>query len=415
MLIQFLKLNLNQTENFNNDDSSPSIMISMPQSKERLFRTSIMPRRIFSLSGSAVIITIIIMLSGACLCAEPESSNLSDNCSAYQSLGDNISNGICPSDNFHSIASLEEMLRGQSKLLTSFDDLLRRTPTTVDQKIVFVNSFEDLLRRQSALLSEFDDILNMKWNEMNCEEQGAFLHSFEDLIEREYTLLGKFEAINEQGWLEYDSKNKIKLLSSFEDLLRRQSQLIKNYEDLYKRTYGGISIEKSVDKNVAYRGDTITYNYIITNEYAAQSISDISIIDDVLGPIASNFTLGPLETRYFSKSVILRGDACNKAIVTGINSEGKPIKEESNMVCVKFIRANKNYDSIRSGNQNSMAWGSDPPSSTNVLEIDKTQKSDNNDLHELSNTEDIAVGNQNSVSTVKGNSNNHVKISSTQE
>jgi uncharacterized repeat protein (TIGR01451 family) len=392
-------------------------MISIPWPKGVLCRTPIIPRRIFRLSGSAVITIIIIILFGLCLggIAKPDSCNLSSNCSAYPGLGNNVSSGTCPSDDFHSVAGLEELIRDQSRLLMSFDDLLLKTPTTVNQKIVFLGSFEDLVRRQSMLISEFDDILKMSWKDMDCEEQGAFLRSFEDLTERNYVILGKFENVTEQGWLEYDSKNKTKLLASYEDLVRRQSQLIKNYEDLYKRTYDGISIEKSVDKNVAHLGDTLTYNYIVTNEYTTQSISNISIIDDVLGQIASNVTLDPLETRYFSKSTALRGDSCNKAIVTGVSSNGKPLREESNIVCVNFMRDNRNYASVRSGNQNSIALGSDPKASANVLEIDKNQKSNNDDLHELSNTENIELGSQNSLSTAKGNSNNQIRISSSQE
>jgi len=46
------------------------------------------------------------------------------------------------------LSSLEELLRGEAQLFSSFEILLNRTNTTIDEKLIFLDSFEDLLRRQ---------------------------------------------------------------------------------------------------------------------------------------------------------------------------------------------------------------------------------------------------------------------------
>ena len=93
-----------------------------------------------------------------------------------------------PAKDMKFLDSLEDLLKQQSNLLTNFEYLLHRTPTTSEEKTEFFYSFEDLLRRQANLLSKFEDFLKIRWDCMNIEEQEKFLNSFEDLVEERQCL-----------------------------------------------------------------------------------------------------------------------------------------------------------------------------------------------------------------------------------
>jgi plastocyanin len=92
-----------------------------------------------------------------------------------------------------------------------------------------------------------------------------------------------------------------------------------------------IEVTKSVDKNIASAGDTITYTYTITNTDNV-TISNISLNDDKLGPIISdNITLAPGEnitataTYTVSEEDLEQGSIVNIATATGTDPEDKTV------------------------------------------------------------------------------------------
>jgi plastocyanin len=92
-----------------------------------------------------------------------------------------------------------------------------------------------------------------------------------------------------------------------------------------------IEVTKSVDKNIASAGDTITYTYTITNTDNV-TISNISLDDDKLGPIISdNITLAPGEnitataTYTVSEEDLEQGSIVNIATATGTDPEDKTV------------------------------------------------------------------------------------------
>jgi len=308
----------------------------------------------------------------------------------------------------------EILLRNQSELVTSFDYMLHHLPTTVDEKFAFLESFEDLLRRQAILLSSFEDLLKMKWSYFDQERQENFLASFEDLIQREMVLLGSFEGLTNESMCLFTPQEQSRLLDSFEDLLRREAQLLKSYEELYKMTYGGISIDKSVDKLVVSKGDSVTYSYVVKNWFK-EPVTKLVVIDDRLGIIAENITLGPGEFATFTKNATIEGSTCNIAMVMGEDPAGMMISDQSNIVCVKVIVVGVNYDEINMGNQTAISFGADPPVAKNKFEVVKEQKTSCSETFVLYNIEKINAGDQVSQAHGNGQSSNEGRIIVKQE
>ncbi|MGV8174906.1 MAG: hypothetical protein ACP5OU_04325, partial [Methanothrix sp.] len=93
------------------------------------------------------------------LAAIQPASALALNGNTQESLVDALySEYNCSSAN-DPLSSLEELLRGEAQLLSSFGVLLNKTNTTVNETIIFLDSFEDLLRRQTVLYSGFESLL----------------------------------------------------------------------------------------------------------------------------------------------------------------------------------------------------------------------------------------------------------------
>lgn len=235
---------------------------------------------------------------------------------------------------YSALDSLETLLREESDLLLSFEYLLHVTPKTPETRMEFLISFEDLLRRQAILFKGFEDLLKLHWDGMGVDEQEKFLASFEDLLDREVILFNSFKELFTQSWGDLNAEEQTRLVRSFEDLLRRQSDLIKSYEDLLKKKRGGISIEKRADKTTISSGETVTYTYIIRSYYEDKTITDIFIEDDQLGIIVNGVQLGPMETKSFTKTVVLTRSTCNTAKVMGRGRDGKIVSDRSNEVCV---------------------------------------------------------------------------------
>ncbi len=310
------------------------------------------------------------------------------------------------------IASLENLLRSEAQLLSSFEEQLRNTNTTLNETISFLDSFEDLLRRQSVLYSGFESILKSQWYRMNCDEQKKFLESFEDLLHRETILFASFANHTQESWEVLPREQQVKLTASFEDLLRRQTNLLKGFEDLYKMTNGGLTLEKYADKSCIRPGDTVTYRFVVKNWYN-QSITKVRIVDDHLGNIAQNFTLGPGEERTFSKKTVLVGATCNTARAYGEGPCGELLIDDSNTVCINLlILTGSNLDTVVVGRQYAFSSGSDPPVASNAVEIKKNQKIN---CQKQNNTEHIRLGDQKAAGIATGQSSNEIKIVTNQE
>ncbi len=221
------------------------------------------------------------------------------------------------------LSSLEDLLRGQAQLLTAFSILLDKTNRTTNESIVFLDSFEDLLRRQATLYSGFESLLKSQWYNLDCEQQKIFLDSFEDLLHREVRLYARFNGSLEQIWLSLPGEEKVKLLASFEDLLRRQADLFKSFEELYMMSQGGLTVEKAANKSCICRpGEAVEYSFTVKNWYN-QTIKNVSIVDDHLGMIVENLTLGPYEVKTFYKIAHLEGTTCNTARAYGEGTCGE--------------------------------------------------------------------------------------------
>ena len=273
------------------------------------------------------------------------------------------------------LSSLEELLRGQAQLLTAFSILLDKTNRTTNESIVFLDSFEDLLRRQATLYSGFESLLKSQWYNLDCEQQRIFLDSFEDLLHREVRLYARFNGSLEQIWLSLPGEEKVKLLASFEDLLRRQADLFRSFEELYMMSQGGLTVEKAVNKSCICRpGEAVEYSFTVKNWYN-QTITNISILDDHLGKIVGNVTLGPHEERTFYKIAFLSGSTCNTARAYGEGPCGERLFDESNTICVTLCPiSGNNTASLVVGRQIAFTSGSDPPVALNNLELKKSQK-----------------------------------------
>lgn len=231
------------------------------------------------------------------------------------------------------IQSLEDLLRSQAGLLSSFEFLMHQTPTNLTDNMMFLDSFEDLLRRQAVLFDGFEAMLKLKWCYMEKEDQHTFLASFEDLLKRETYLLHRFKMHLKEDWCKFPPENKTRFLASFEDLLRRQCNLFKSYEELFLMKCGGITIEKFVDRPLVDPGEEVTYTYVIRNYYPLP-VYDIFVTDDKLGDLTRNLSLQPMESTSFNVTTEIYEDTCNLAKVMGKTSTGIVVEDQSNLVCV---------------------------------------------------------------------------------
>lgn len=231
------------------------------------------------------------------------------------------------------IQSLEDLLRSQAGLLSSFEFLMHQTPTNLTDTLMFLDSFEDLLRRQAVLFDGFEAMLKLKWCSMEKEDQQTFLASFEDLLKRQAYLLHRFKLHLKEDWCKFPPENKTRFLASFEDLLRRQCNLFKSYEELFLMKCGGITIEKFVDRPLVDPGEEVTYTYVIRNYYPL-AVYDIFVSDDKLGDLTRNLSLQPGESTSFNVTTELYEDTCNLATVMGKTSTGVVVEDQSNLVCV---------------------------------------------------------------------------------
>jgi uncharacterized repeat protein (TIGR01451 family) len=81
-----------------------------------------------------------------------------------------------------------------------------------------------------------------------------------------------------------------------------------------------LQITKIADKAYAKAGETINYIFILKNNSETLSITDITLLDDVLGDLTSLVdpdTLTAGETRIINKEYVITATTKNTAIVSG--------------------------------------------------------------------------------------------------
>jgi hypothetical protein len=228
-----------------------------------------------------------------------------------------------------SMSSYEDLLRSQTLLIESFENLLKNTTLNSSMSYMFLNSFDDLARREQDGICSFEDLVSRQWTDICFLQQVELTKSFEDLLRREAIilssnedllkrgfcklnpgqkkeLLGRFEARLKseaallkkfEDWLHYQQMIEenpklydtwMAFLSSFEDLIRRQSNLLDSFETLMKidcnSTY--IHLTKSADP-LDVRGSNVTYTYNVTATDSGFDVKDIIVKDSLWGEVGT--------------------------------------------------------------------------------------------------------------------------------
>ena len=138
---------------------------------------------------------------------------------------------------------------------------------------------------------------------------------------------------------------------------------------------GGLTVEKAVNRTCICRpGDAVEYSYVVKNWYN-QTITNVRIVDDHLGVIVGNVSLGPHEENTFHRIACLSGSTCNTARAYGEGPCGERLYDESNTICVTLcLISGNNSARLVVGRQIAFTSGSDPPMALNNLELKKSQK-----------------------------------------
>jgi hypothetical protein len=243
--------------------------------------------------------------------------------------------GSCQAATYESMKSYEDLLRSQTLLIGSFENLLKNSTLVSGDNnyhYKFLDSFDDLAMREQLGLNSFEDLVSRNWSTLSTSEKISLTQSFEDLIRREATilssnedllkrsycnlndtqkqdLLDRFEArlkyevnlytkfedwLHFQQTIENEAKLKptwIRFLDSFEDLIRRQARLLDSFEMLLKIRCDNryLTLTKTVVGNDNF------YSYTVTagTDTAATGVkvANVSINDSLMGFVAQGITL----------------------------------------------------------------------------------------------------------------------------
>jgi uncharacterized repeat protein (TIGR01451 family) len=90
-----------------------------------------------------------------------------------------------------------------------------------------------------------------------------------------------------------------------------------------------IQVVKTVDDDSPTAGQTVTYTYVVTNT-GDTTLSDVSVVDDVLGAIGTVGTLAPGASATLTKAVVVTIDtpSRNVALATGTDVLGKKVTDD---------------------------------------------------------------------------------------
>ena len=277
-----------------------------------------------------------------------------------------------------SLSAYENMIRDRAVFLEKFEIRLKNSWQNLNkvQRIYITKCLEKMLRSQSMLIYDFQSQLKKKFCSFPIRSRNKFLDSQRDLLERQANLLLGFEGLlhNLQDIEDYQ---KVEFLASFEDLIRRQAILLDIYEAFLKVKCDILKINKHVSGCGYYRPcENATYVYEVINTCNC-TVEGIRIVDDKLGIIADDISLGPHEKKHFSKTAPLNFSsgktACNIAQVWGNISNNFIVMSQSNEVCVKIVSPTVTNDSLKLGNQKAIAIATDPAKAENNIAIVKNQ------------------------------------------
>ncbi len=241
--------------------------------------------------------------------------------------------GSCHAATYDSMKSYEDLLRSQTILIGSFENLLKNSTLQYDElnyHYQFLDSFDDLAMREQLGLNSFEDLVSRNWSNLSVPEKISLTQSFEDLIRREATVLSSNEDLLKRGYCSLDSTQKQELLDrfearlkyevilytkfedwlhyqqtiendpalketwvdfldSFEDLIRRQARLLDSFEMLLKIRCDSIYL--GLTKTIV----DDTYNYTVTagpdTAATGVKVANVSINDSLMGFIAQGITL----------------------------------------------------------------------------------------------------------------------------
>jgi len=301
--------------------------------------------------------------------------------------------GLASAAEYDSMASYEDLLRSQTVLIGSFENLLKNTTLNDSMSYQFLDSFDDLAARQQRGLYSFEDVVSFNWTDLDTQQRINLTSSFEDLIRREAIilesnedllkrsfcilqnpdqkkdLLDRFEARLKyevvlyekfEDWLHFQQmietegeyQTWMEFLASFEDLIRRQAYLLDSFETLMKircdTTYLGLT--KEITGQV---GNTVTYRYIVTS--GTNDVQDITINDSILGDIGQVDYLAAGASQTFTETATLqcadcdncRCHVCNFAVACGevVTTNGNfTVCVVSDQVCPIIVDGNTAED-----------------------------------------------------------------------
>jgi len=251
-----------------------------------------------------------------------------------------------------SMSSYEDLLRSQTLLIGSFENLLKNTTLNSSMSYMFLDSFDDLARREQDGIYSFEDLVSQQWTDICFLQQIELTKSFEDLLRREAIILSSNEDLLKRGfcklnpgqkkelldrfearlksevvllkkfedWLHYQQMIEensrlydtwMAFLSSFEDLIRRQSNLLDSFETLMKIdcTDKYINVTKSANPLVidVAAGDQVSYTYIVENMNRTYSIKDIVVKDSLRGDVGTIALLAPVASQTLTLKI---GPSC---------------------------------------------------------------------------------------------------------
>ena len=233
--------------------------------------------------------------------------------------------GIGMAAEYDSITSYEDLLRNQTYLIESFENLLKNTTLNSSMSYIFLDSFDDLAKRQQLGLYSFEDVVSFEWSTLTDAQIIELTKSFEDLLRRQAVILTSNEDLLKRGFCELDQKQELldrfearlkeevvllkkfedwlhyqqmiegtdyetwmAFLASFEDLIRRQSNLLDSFEMLMKIdcTSEYINVTKSAQPLDVDAGATVTYTYTITAK-STYPIQNVVVKDSLWGEVGT--------------------------------------------------------------------------------------------------------------------------------
>ena len=284
---------------------------------------------------------------------------------------------------YDSMKSYENLLRSQTTLIGSFENLLKNSTlqdTGYNYHYKFLDSFDDLADREQQGLSSFEDLVSYNWSTLSETEKISLSQSFEDLIRRESTVLSSNEALLKRGfcalnstqqkqlldrfearlkyevvlytkfedWLHFQQMIEVNqteepvwigFLNSYEDLIRRQSNLLSSFEMLLKIRCDGkyLTLTKSI---LSQNGNDVTYRYHII---AANQTANITVTDSMLG-VVKTYPLVPagFDEAFNSDPVTLTCGDCDNCTCKVCNFA---------TVCGEVVTPNGNFTTCAVSNQ----------------------------------------------------------------